>query len=229
MKFLWQQIPSTTISELLCYNDEFDGIVLDTEHGIFSNETLFNCIQVITLYGKECFVRLTELNKTLIRYCLDAGVTGLIFSTVEDIRYAKEIFDICRYPIDSGRRGLGLVRCNNWGQDDNLQNLSPFIIAQIETKKAVDNLEVISNFKFDYFMIGPYDLSASIGCVGNFEDEKFKSSLNKIKKNIPNEKLGYHIVKNVKEQYKKLKGCGFIAMSMDSLMILDSMKLLEKI
>ena len=56
---------------------QFDGVVLDTEHGHFNNETLFNCIQVITLSNKKCFVRVTDLNKQLIRMCLDAGVDSL--------------------------------------------------------------------------------------------------------------------------------------------------------
>ena len=85
MKFLWQQIPSPIISEILCQNS-FDGIVIDTEHGGYNTETLSNCIQVITLNKKKCFVRLTEVNKTLIRQCLDAGCDGLIFSTIENVK-----------------------------------------------------------------------------------------------------------------------------------------------
>ena len=46
MKLSWQQIPATIVSEMLC--DDFDGVVLDTEHGCFNNETLYNCIQIIT-------------------------------------------------------------------------------------------------------------------------------------------------------------------------------------
>ena len=52
MKLAWQQIPSPTISELLCKS--LDGVVLDTEHGCFNNETLYNCIQVITANDKKC-------------------------------------------------------------------------------------------------------------------------------------------------------------------------------
>ena len=58
----WQQIPSPLISEIMCHN--FDGVVLDTEHGCFNNETLYSCIQVIKASKKRCFVRLTDINKT---------------------------------------------------------------------------------------------------------------------------------------------------------------------
>ena len=56
MKLAWQQIPSTVISDLLCQN-KLDGVVLDAEHGCFNNEMIYNCIQLITAYGKKCFVR----------------------------------------------------------------------------------------------------------------------------------------------------------------------------
>ena len=47
----WQQIPSPSISEIMCRG--FDGVVLDTEHGCYNNETLFCCIQVIKANGKN--------------------------------------------------------------------------------------------------------------------------------------------------------------------------------
>ena len=86
MRLCWQQIPSTVISDILCQND-LEGVVLDTEHSAFNLETLYSCIQVIALNQKKCFVRLTEVNKTTIRMCLDAGCHGIIFSTVETILF----------------------------------------------------------------------------------------------------------------------------------------------
>ena len=91
MNLTLQTISSTVISEILCKTN-FDGVVLDTEHGCFNNENLYSCIQVITSMNKKCFVRVTDLNKRLIRMCLDAGVDGLIFSTVENINNARNGF-----------------------------------------------------------------------------------------------------------------------------------------
>ena len=90
MNLIMQTIPSPLVSELLAYS-ELDGIILDTEHGCFNNETLYSCIQVITLSKKKCFVRFTDLNKQLVRMCLDAGVDGVIFSTVEHVEYAHSM------------------------------------------------------------------------------------------------------------------------------------------
>ena len=84
MKLAWQQIPSPVVSEILCHTG-VDGVVIDTEHASFNNETIYNCIQAITSSGKECFVRLMVPTKSSIRMCLDSGTTGLIFSTVRTL------------------------------------------------------------------------------------------------------------------------------------------------
>ncbi len=228
MKLLWQQIPSTIIAELFCYSNSLDGVVLDTEHGVFSDDALYNCIQTITLKKKLCLVRLTELDKTRVRYCLDSGADGLIFSTVEDANYAAKIFETCRYPKFGGKRGIGLVRENMWGEYE-LESKVPILIAQIETKTGVDNINDISKFDFNFYMIGPYDLSASIGEAGNFDSLEFRDLVARLRNTIGEKKLGYHIVKEVDRQYEDLSNCGFIALSMDTLMIIEAVKRLEDI
>ena len=99
IKLAWQQIPSATISELLCSAKTLDGIVLDAEHGVFSPESLFNCIQVAKLSKKLCLVRVPEFTKSIVRYSLDSGADGMIFSTVEDYGQAREIFEYREHGI----------------------------------------------------------------------------------------------------------------------------------
>ena len=188
MNLTLQTIPSPVISEILS-DSKLDGIVLDTEHGCFNNETLYSCIQVITLSNKKCFVRLTDFNKQLIRMCLDAGVDGLIFSTIEDESIAYKIIYYCNFPSKYGQRGGGLVRDNKWGKLP-LDQKKPIIIAQIETSQAVENLDSLLNVPFDYFIIGPYDLSSSLGKAGDFEFTTFKNYMDIIYKKIPLDKLG---------------------------------------
>ena len=217
MKFGWQQIPSPVVSEILCHN--FDGVVLDTEHACFNRETLASCIQVIKLSKKKAFVRLTEVLNTEIRHCLDSGVDGLIFSTVEKVKQCEKIIDYCFY-APKGQRGLGLVRQNFWGRK-NLIHPPPIIVAQIETKKAVKNLSSIVEYSFDYYLIGPYDLSLSLGQPGNFENKEFINSLKTIEETIPSKKLAVHIPTDIKKQVKKYCNYGLICLGMDTLSILE--------
>ena len=222
MKLSWQQIPSTIISEMLC--EGFDGVVIDTEHGCFNNETLYNCIQIITAKNKTCLVRLTEINKTLIRMCLDAGATGLIFSTVEDATQAAKIKELCTYPKYGGKRGLGLVRQNKWGYST-LVNKPPIIIAQIETKRAVHNLEEIYAQGLDHYMIGPYDLSASLGVTAEFDNPKFLEAIKTINKVITDpSKMAVHIPTDVNKHIDKYAEYAIIAVGMDTTILLEGYK-----
>ena len=218
-RLAWQQISSTVISDMLCHN-LLDGVVLDTEHGCFSNESLYCCIQIITANDKKCFVRLTEVSKTMIRMCLDAGAHGIIFSTVEEEDQARDIFEMCKYPSHGGKRGLGLVRQNRWGARQ-LVSDPPIIIAQIETEKGVDNLNNLLKYDFDYYMIGPYDLSASLGAAGLFDDERYLSAVDRVKELVPIQKMAVHIPKDVTKHIKKYEEYGIIAIGMDTTILLD--------
>lgn len=205
MNLTLQTIPSTIISELLA-DSKFDGVVLDTEHGCFNNETLFSCIQIITSLRKKCFVRLTDFNKQLIRMTLDAGADGLIFSTIEDESLAYKIISYCNYPSNQGVRGCGLVRDNKWGKLP-IDQKKPIIIAQIETANAVENLDSLIKVPFDYFLIGPYDLSSSLNSAGNFKSNTFINYMKLIYQKISLDKLGlflptFNDIKELKKDQK---------------------------
>ncbi len=137
--------------------------------------------------------------------CLDAGATGVIFSTIESPEQSQEIIDFCRYPLHNGKRGCGLVRENQWG-DGGVGTRIPIIIGQIETRKAVDNLKSILKCGFDMFIIGPYDLSNSLGRPCEWENSLFKKYINKIYSLIPSSKLGTFLptLKNI-EKFKSEK------------------------
>jgi 4-hydroxy-2-oxoheptanedioate aldolase len=226
-----QTIPSPLISELLTYSS-LDGVLLDTEHGHFNNETLYSCIQVITLSGKKCFVRFTDLNKQLVRMCLDAGVDGVVFSTVNDYKYAKEILEYCKYPSQKGKRGCGLVRENKWGEKK-LDSHRPIIIAQIETIDAIKNISDLmptKNIDFDYYVIGPYDISSSLLKPGEFEDKDFIDSMNLIYKYVPISKLGLFLpTKQDINRFRKQKKDrpNMLIWGMDTDFILQSLKDIE--
>lgn len=225
MNLTLQTIPSPLVSELLTYS-ELEGVVLDTEHGHFDNETLYSCIQVITLRRKKCFIRFTNLNKQLVRMCLDAGVDGVIFSTVESCADAQEILSYCRYPSQGGVRGCGLVRENKWG-DQQLDGHKPIIIGQIETQVAIDNIQELIKCDFDLFLIGPYDIASSLKLPGQFGNSIYLDYINKIYNTIPLDRLGLFLpTKKDIDNYKKLEQQrpNLLIWGMDTDFILQSLK-----
>lgn len=227
MKLLWQQIPSSEITTIYC-NTDFDGVVLDDEHGCFNNETLVTLIRIINAYGKLSFVRLTEPTKTKIRTLLDSGVSGLIFSTVEE-KQISDIIDNCFYP-PKGKRGQGLVGENLWGQSPSLlQNVSPIIIAQIETQEGITQLRNISHL-FDYYMLGPYDLTADLGCVAEWDNLEYQNAIRTFNSIIPKSQRAVHIVSDIENEYiTKFKDYGLTALGMDTTLLVDSILKLKDI
>ena len=222
MKLMWQQIPSTIVTEIFCAS-KFDGVVFDLEHGTFNDESVYTCIQICELANKKSFVRLTDLNHTKLRLVLDAGVSGVIMSTVESYDQAKEFKDYCMYPKDGGKRGQGLVRENK----EKLKFGQPIMIPQIETKVGVDNLKDIAKLNFDYYLVGPYDLSASLGVPGDFSDKKFVECFDKIKSLVPN--FGLHIPSNVEKMYNPSENIPLLAFGMDTTLLVESIDNLDKL
>lgn len=224
----WQQIPSSVVTEILC-NTHLDGVVLDTEHAMWNPETLHNCIQVGLLKGKDVFVRFTECNETLVRGCLDTGATGAIFAKVDSIEYAQRIKKVCNFPQQGGRRGLGLVRENGWGRLS-LIGRRPLLIIQIESETGVRLVHNFSSINFDYYMIGPYDLSMDLGVTGDFDHQKFKGAVRYVVDEVGEDRMGCHLVKNkqVRLEGDKVGKFGFVAVSMDTIMLAEAVEYLEE-
>jgi len=110
---------------------------------------------------------------------LDAGAECIMFPVVNTASQARAIVDNCRYP-PVGSRGLaaGVVRAAEYGykrqQYVQTANDNVFVICQIETREAVDNVdELLAVDGVDLWFVGPNDLAASIGRIGQFEDPQF--------------------------------------------------------
>ncbi|MDB4664890.1 aldolase/citrate lyase family protein [Verrucomicrobia bacterium] len=226
MKLLWQQISSPIITKILTSNTTLDGVVLDCEHGFFNKENLLNCINA-KAKGKLVIVRLPEVSKSMISYCLDAGADGLIFANIVSRKQSIKILEYSLFP-PLGKRGLGFSAHNDWGEKKKLGvHKKPLLIPQIESSEAVEKIKeedqttLILNSSlcdpaFDYYLIGPYDLSLSLGSAGDYDSKEFKSAMKVLKQKIGEKKLGIHIPKNVKSNISKFKNYGLKCLGMDT-------------
>jgi 2-keto-3-deoxy-L-rhamnonate aldolase RhmA len=79
-------------------------------------------------------------------------------------------------------------------------------------------------------MLGPYDLSADIGCLADWDNPKYKSIISDFEEKIPKEKRCVHIVSNIKQELEnKFRDYKIVAMGMDTTFLLNQIKNMEGI
>ena len=236
----WLQIPSADVAELMA-RAGYDWVACDMEHGSFGPSILPDIFRAIEVGGAVPFARLPIAEKTRIKAALEAGAHGLIFPMIESADQLREAIDLATYPgqdswRDAGQtaheyRGVGYCRANCFGKafDSYRAKITPeiFIVAQIEHIRALEQLDgILAHPRLDAIMVGPYDLSGSMGLTGEFEHADFKEAMARIRKacqrrNVP---MGLHIVQpNPSELSDEIsRGTRFIAYGIDSVFLWKS-------
>ena len=224
----WMQIPNGSVAEIMG-RAGYDWVAIDLEHGSISIDQLPDLFRALELGNTLPLVRLAQGNLTDCKQALDAGAGGVIIPNVEEAEQLSFVRDTCRWP-PAGIRGVGFSRANLFG--DNFDEYckeaqAPLLVAMIENIKAIDNIEDILQIDgLDAVLIGPYDLSASMGITAQFDNKDFQEVMESIKTkaekhNIP---CGVHIVRPSPEELRKRKdeGYRFLAYSIDAVFLSES-------
>ena len=176
----WLTAPGATMAAAMA-SCGFDWLAIDMEHGTTGVDQAQDAFMAMERYGSIPLVRLPSADPFLARRLLDAGAGGLIVPVVEDAEHFKEFANHCLYP-PNGRRGVGLSRCNRWGDrfEEYLTDFQPLLVAQIETTRGVKAAKNIAALPMvDALFLGPYDLSADLGCGGDFTTSAYQESLDR--------------------------------------------------
>jgi len=224
----WITLAHPAIAEIMA-NSGFDWLVVDLEHSVITIREAEELIRVIDLAGVVPLVRLTSNNSDQIKRVMDAGSHGVIVPMVNSAAEAERAVQAVKYPL-RGKRGFGLARAQGYGAKFKeyleWQEKHSVIIVQIEHIDAVNNLEsILSVDGIDGYIIGPYDLSGSMGIPGQFDHPDLLVVMEKIRviAGKMNKSGGIHIVEPDAEQLqiKINEGQKFIAYSVD-IRMLDS-------
>ena len=178
----WITAPIPVVAEAMAKLG-FHWVAVDMEHAPISEGDLQGVFIALEKYDVAPMVRLPFADPSLGRRVLDAGAAGLIVPAVEDAIEFGEFAAHCFYP-PKGTRGVGLSRCNGWGEtfEDYLENFQPVLIPQIETVHGVAAArEILELDEVDAIFVGPYDLSANLGERGDFSAAEFKKSMEAIR------------------------------------------------
>ena len=207
----------------------FEWLVIDMEHTAIEINTAQNLITTIQANGIKALVRVSKNEEVIIKQVLDIGADGIIVPMVNSKEDAIKAVEFAKYP-PLGKRGVGLYRASKYGvkfeEYKKWVEEELIIIAQIEHIDGVNNIDEILQVEgIDGTIIGPYDLSGSMGYPGEFERDDVKKSVQKVldkckEYNIPS---GFHVVDTNPEKLKqKIKeGCTFLAYGIDYFFMRD--------
>ncbi|MBQ6470620.1 MAG: hypothetical protein IJJ33_01430 [Victivallales bacterium] len=158
---------------------------LDGEHGIIDRETMLK--HIMALRGTDCapFVRVPDSSHTEIKKVIDMAPAGIIVPMVTSLEQARLAVAACRYPPE-GNRGCSFRRNCRYGAEENAEYLriaghDPLVILQLEHIGAVECLdEILALPGLDSILIGPYDLSASLGCIGQMDNPELNRIIDEV-------------------------------------------------
>jgi len=159
----------------------YDWILIDTEHAPLEVGTVQGLLQAMSGSKSVPIVRVAWNDMVLIKRALDIGAYGIIVPWVNSKEEAERAVQAIRYP-PKGLRGFGPRRAALFDPDYVATAEKELILGvQIETKKAIDNLEeILSVDGIDAAVIGPADLSFSMGMLMQYDNPKFNAALDKV-------------------------------------------------
>jgi 2-keto-3-deoxy-L-rhamnonate aldolase RhmA len=201
-----------------------DFVMFDMEHGPYCFESITDAASLARAAGIDCFVRVPELSKGNVSRALDCGVTGVMVPMIKDGDEARRFADWAKY-APTGNRGLG-----GWGAHtqyrDTSSEMETFLpqenervltIAQIELAEAIEHIdEIAATEGIDVLLVGPADLSNSLGVNGQFTHPKMIEAMTKVSEAAARHKkiFGLHSGKDLLEQWVD-HGCTMLMNSMD--------------
>lgn len=165
-------LPNASAAEVLAAAG-FDWLFIDAEHGALETADVLNILQAVDR-DVACIVRVPAPAEVPIKKMLDLGAHGIIAPRVDTAEQAADVVRFARYAPE-GSRGVGLARAHGYGarfeEYVRSANERVAVIVQAEHYRAVENIEAIVRVPgVDAVLLGPYDLSASLGKMGQVDD-----------------------------------------------------------
>ena len=236
----WISFEDPSIAELFS-SINFDFIAIDMEHTAISNNLAKNIITSCNSKGKPCFPRPVSYDENILKPLLDMGADGIIAPRISSRMDVSKLVNNFKYP-KSGKRSFGINRAQTYGLNEKTYfkswNEISTCIIQIETLEGVNNLnKILENRDVDGVMIGPYDLSGSLGVPGDLNNKKvldaskFILDICKKKKVSCGTQLSAFSLNDIKKNFSK--GFNFLILGSDLFALknwtINCKKIIEKI
>jgi 2-keto-3-deoxy-L-rhamnonate aldolase RhmA len=214
-------VPVPEVAEIMA-EVGYDWLFVDTEHGSFNAQGAQMILQAVD-HRCPCVIRIPTNDEVWIKKALDIGAAGIIAPNVNSAKEAERIVKLCKYP-PRGQRGVGIGRAHGYGLQFNeyvqKANDESAVILQAEHIDAVENIsDIVQVPDIDAILIGPYDLSASMGKIGEINDADVQAAITSITKTCQNADIALGIFAVSAESAQPYLQSGFtlVAISTDCL------------
>jgi 2-dehydro-3-deoxyglucarate aldolase len=225
-------LPSPELAEVLSLTG-LDWLFVDLEHSPMDAAAAQAVLQAVA--GRlDCLLRVPANDEVWIKKALDTGATGVIVPQVNSAAEARQAVGWSRYP-PQGTRSVGLGRAQGYGTD--LQgylgrsNAEVVLVVQAEHIQAVQNIEAILQVEgIDAVLVGPYDLSNSMGLPGQVEHPEVQAAIAQVRQACQAQGMPLGIFTTSTEKAVELKEQGYslLAVSTDALMVSAAVKEIAK-
>ena len=181
----WVQITDPAVTEILSYVG-FDFLLVDNEHGPGDVLTVVNQLRAAAATETTLVIRVPWNDPVYLKKILDIGAEAVMIPMIETAEQAEAAVAACRYP-PRGMRGIAHTdaRASDYGLksmeylDTASDNI--FVICQIESVAGVENADAIAAVDgVDMVLVGPFDLSASLGRPADFDDPRHKELMARV-------------------------------------------------
>ena len=179
----WTSLGHPSITEIFT-RAGVDFVAIDIEHSTIGQEQSQRIIAAAQAGGALCLPRVGSHNGEQIRRLLDSGADGIIVPTVDTLAQVQQLVDWSKFPPE-GKRSYGVARAQGYGFDfaeyTSGWNKRSVFIVQIESVTGVENVEqIVGHPLVDGAMVGPYDISGSLGVPGQLDHPKVKEACAKV-------------------------------------------------
>ena len=160
----------------------FDWLLIDAEHAPNDPAGVLAQLQAMAPYPVPVGVRPTSHDPSLIKQYLDVGAQTILAPMVDDAAQAEALVRAVRYP-PAGIRGVAasIVRASRWnGIKDYVAHADAeaCLVVQVETRHGLENLDqIVAVEGVDAVFIGPADLAASLGHLGDSGHPKVRAAI----------------------------------------------------
>lgn len=179
----WINFTDPRVAELLC-SSGFDFLILDSEHSALGIETIQHNIMATKGSQVSPIVRVAWNDAVLIKQALDMGAAGILVPLIRTAHEARQVLAACLYP-PAGERGFGPLRPTHYYRQfgEYIETANDHIVVwiMIEDIEAVNNIEEIVRIpRLDGIFIGQFDLSGSMGLLGQINHPRVDAAIEKI-------------------------------------------------